>query len=166
MKKIRAYPLLRLENPRLSASSREGIATLPTIFALMILLIAVAVGITFTSNVENSTSGEQNSAAQALQYAESGARDALQRIARDKTYNCAGLACYSIDFSADGTGCSASSACAQVGVSNTSGTAADPKYVTSTGQVGDNIRSVGVTVIFDSDWDGRIATSTWREVTQ
>jgi Tfp pilus assembly protein PilX len=147
-------------------ASRRGIATLPTILALMVLLLALAIGITYTSTTENSISGEQSSAAQALQYAEAGARDALQRITRDKTYNCPGLACYSIDFSTDNTGCSASSACAQVGVSNTSGTAADPKYVTSTGQAGDNIRRVEVTVIFDSSWNGQIATSTWREVTQ
>jgi Tfp pilus assembly protein PilX len=165
MKKIRVHPLLKSKNPRPSAS-KTGIAALTTILALVVLLIAITAGISFLSYTENSSSANQNNSAQALEYAETGARDALQRLARNKTYNCPASGCYTIDFSADGTGCSASSACASVSVSAADGSAATPKNITSTGQVGSDIRTIQVQVLLDSSMNGQIATTTWMEATQ
>lgn len=147
--------------------ARRGIATLPTILALMVLLLVLAVGVTYLSFTENQISGGQNNSSQALQYAEAGARDALQRIARNKNYNCAASStanCYSVAFFSDG--CTANTGCAQVAVSTASGTASAPKIVTSTGIVGSNQRTIQVQVIFDSNLNGQIATTTWTEVTQ
>lgn len=147
-------------------SARQGIAALTAILALVVLLIAITAGISFLSYNENSSSANQSNSAQALEYAETGARDALQRLARNKTYNCPASGCYTIDFSANGTGCAASSACASVSVSATNGSAATPKTITSTGQVGSDIRTIQVQVILDSSLNGQIATTTWTEATQ
>ncbi len=146
---------------------RRGIASLPIILALMILIVAVAVGITTLSFTENLISAGDNNSAQALQYAEGGARDALERIARNKTYGCTSATssnCYSIDFATNG--CALGTGCAQVVVSTSTGTTSAPKAITSTGQVGANIRIVGVQVIFDTSTYGQIATTTWTEITQ
>jgi len=149
---------------------REGIATLPTILVLMILIIALAVGITTLSLTESLTSAGQSNSSQALQYAEAGARDALQRIARNKTYSCATTTssyCYNINFATLGVnGCGTGSACAQVSVSTSTGSTTTPKFVTSTGIVGSNIRTISVQVVFDTSTYGQIATTTWTEITQ
>ncbi|GEM_PF-1123593 len=146
---------------------RRGIATLPTVLALMILIVAVAIGITALSFTESLISAGQNNSAQALQYAEAGARDALQRITRNKTYSCTSTTstyCYSVDFVTNG--CSLQAACAQVAVSAGAGTTSTPKVVTSTGIVGSNTRVMQVLVIFDTSTYGQIATTTWTEITQ
>lgn len=147
-----------------SIRERSGVASIPVILVLMILIIAIGVGVTVMSISEALVAEGQKQSAQALLFAEAGARDALERLARDKTYSCAAANCYSIDFTTNG--CSANTGCAQVSVSAASGTAANPKVVTSTGQMGSNTRKIEVDVIFDVLLNGEIATTTWREVTQ
>ncbi len=140
----------------------QGIATLPTIIAVTILLIALAIGITALSLSNSLVSVGQNNSQQALIYAEAGARDALVKIARNKNFTCAAANCYSIDFAANG--CTNGTACAQVSVSAATGTTAAPKIITSTGQVQTNSQKVEVDVIFDSSLNGQIATTTWQEL--
>ena len=100
---------------------------------------------------------------QALRYAETGAHDALIRIARDKEYTCASADCYTIEFTA--SGCSNNSACARVSVSAGAGTGGDPKIITAEGQVRGAVRRLQVDVVYDGSDNGEIASTTWKELT-
>lgn len=143
--------------------NRKGIATLPTIIGLTILIIALAIGITALSFSENLISQGQNNSQQALIYAEAGARDALLKIARNKSFTCSAANCYSIDFATNG--CALGTGCAQVSVSAASGTSGAPKVITSIGTVQTNSRKIEVDVVLDSSLNGLIATTTWSELT-
>ena len=141
-----------------------GVATLPTVMILGILSLSVAVGITAVALTESFISQGSAQSSRALFYAESGARDALIRIARNKNYTCATADCYSIDFSTNG--CSTGNDCARVSVSGGVGTSGDPKVITAKGVMKASIRTMEVRVIFDASGNGEISSATWSEVTQ
>lgn len=142
-----------------------GVATLPTVMMLGILSLVVAVGITAVSLTESFVSQGNIQSNKALFYAESGARDALIRIARNKNYVCATEDCYSIDFSTNG--CSLGNDCAKVSVSAGTGATGDPKIVTSKGIMRSSIRTLQVSVLLDSGAadKGEITSAAWSEVT-
>ncbi|MEK7149898.1 MAG: hypothetical protein AAB757_02930 [Patescibacteria group bacterium] len=144
-------------------NSQKGVATLPTIIALAILILAIGVGITALSFSEIFITAGQNNALKALDYAEAGAKDALMRIARNKNYACASADCYSIDFLSNG--CADNSGCARISVSAGVGSQAAPKIIVSKGQVNGNIRQTEVNVFYDVSLSGEIATTTWKEIT-
>lgn len=143
----------------------RGIATLPTVLVLGIMTLAVVVGITSVSLTESFISQGSTQSSKALFYAESGARDALVKIARNKNYTYTSGEGYLIDFSTNG--CSLSNDCAKVLVSAGVGTIGDPKIVTSKGIMKAGTRTIRVSVIIDTN--GQIATSTaetvWTEIT-
>ena len=141
----------------------RGVASLPIVLVFGILIVAIGIGITALSFTEGVIAQGGYQSTRALLYAEGGARDALVRIARNKNYACATTDCYSLDFAA--AGCSSGNACARVSVSAGVGSIADPKVVTSKGQVGLNTRMLQVQVVFDVAQDGQIATTTWQELT-
>ena len=149
----------------LVVSNREkGVATLPVVFALLILTIAVGMEIAAITVTQNLISSGQHESSQALLYADTGARDALMKIARDKTYSCAGAGCYTIAFVVNG--CTQNEGCARIEVDTDAGTTANPKTITSEGRVGNVIRRVQIDVIFDEpDLNGEIVTTTWSELT-
>lgn len=144
------------------ASARRGAATLPTIIALTILILAIGVSITAISFTEGLISTGQGNASQALMYAESGARDALIKLTRNKNYTCVATSCYSIDFTTNG--CSTNDGCARISVSAGAGTIGDPRIVVSEGKAKNSIRKMQVNVIFDAAQNGAIATTTWSEL--
>lgn len=138
-------------------STKKGFATLPTVMVLGVMSLAVAVGITAVALTESFISQGGIQSNKALFYAESGARDALIRIARNKGFS---TTTYSIDFTTNGTGCSGTiGGCATIAVSATT----NPKFATSTGQMGASIRTIVASSTIDTD--GLIATTTWSEVT-
>lgn len=141
---------------------QQGVASLPTIIALTVIILAVGVGITSLALTESLISAGQKQSSQALLYAEAGARDALVKIARNKKYECATTDCYSIDFAANG--CSSSEGCAKVSVSAGTGSQISPKVITSTGTMRGNSKKIQVSVIYDDDENGEIASATWREI--
>ena len=143
-------------------SSRRGIAVLPIGLILLGLIIAIGASIAATSFTENLSSKTQRQSAQALRYAEAGARDGLERISRNRDYSCASTDCYSIDFMTNG--CSQNAGCARVTVSTGAGTSTDPKIITSKGQVKTNVRRIQVSAIFDDTVFGELATTTWQEL--
>ena len=145
-------------------NSRKGIATIPTILALVILILAIGIGISALSLTESFIAAGQDLSSKALRYADTGAKDALIHIARDKTYSCAAADCYQIDFDPGGTGCATNNACVRVSVSSSTGSVADPKIINATGRTGTIQRQIRVTVILDSSLNGQIATSTWQEL--
>lgn len=142
----------------------RGVATLPTIMLLGVMSLVVAAGITTLAFTELLISQGGSQSSRALFYAESGARDALIRIARNKNYTCATADCYTVDFSS--SGCSTGNDCAKVSVSAGTGGVGDPKIITSKGVMKASTRTMQVSVSIDSN--GQIATSTtqtiWSEI--
>lgn len=145
-------------------SASRGVATLPTVLVLGVMTLAVVVGITAVSLTESFISQGSAQSSKALFYAESGARDALVKIARNKNYTCSATDCYTIDFSVNG--CSLLNDCAKVSVSAGVGTVGDPKIITSKGIMKASARTIRVSAIIDAN--GQIATSTtetvWTEI--
>lgn len=144
-------------------TSQKGIASLPTIMALTILILAISITVTGVSLTENLMSSGQKNSSQAFMYAEAGARDALMRVTKNKNYSCTSTNCYSLDLVS--SGCSSLDGCALVAVSAGVGSAADPKIIISTGRVKNYSRKVQVSVVFDTSLNGEIASATWQEVT-
>lgn len=140
-----------------------GIATLPTVMVLGVLSLAVAVGITAVALTESFISQGSAQSSRALFYAESGARDALMRIARNKNYTCATTDCYSIDFSTNR--CSTGNDCARVSVSGGTGTSGNPKIIVSRGIMRASARTMEVQVVFDISGNGEISSVSWNELT-
>ena len=141
----------------------RGIASLPTVLALTILITAVVLVVSSLSVSESVVANHQKKSTQALLYAEAGARDALQRIARDKTYTCATENCYSLDMVTGG--CASNDGCARVSVSAGVGSSASPKIITASGQVKTNTRKIQVTVEYDTELFGAVSSTTWTELT-
>lgn len=134
-----------------------GVATLPTVMVIGIIALAVAVGVTAVALTESFISQGGIQSNKALFYAEAGARDALIRVARDKTF---ATSSYTIDFTTNASGCSGLwNGCATIAVG------LSPRVATSTGTSGVSTRTLVVSI--SQDTDGAIATSTttWSEAT-
>lgn len=143
-------------------STQSGVASLPTVLALTLLILASSIGVASWSFSESFGTYAQNESAKAYLYAEAGARDALLRLARNSKYSCAAPGCYQLEIT--DSGCSTGTACAQVSVSSDDGSALSPKIVTSTGIAGNYQRKIQVSVFYDTNLDGEIATTTWQEL--
>lgn len=151
-------------------SKNKGIATLPTIMVIGMMALAVVVSVTAITFNELLISQGSAQSSSALFYAESGARDALMRIARNKNYTCDTVDCYGIDFIEGG--CDNDTDCSLVSVSAGVGTTADPKIITSKGVMRASIRTMQVSVILDSGTEdtslqnGEITSSSWVELVE
>lgn len=146
-----------------SPINNSGFATIPTILAVSVIILAIAFGIAASTFTESLSSNADKQSSAAYNFAENGAQDALMRIARDKNYSCVLPDCYSLEMTANG--CLNNNGCAKVSVSAGIGTKADPKIITASGLVENKTRKVEVQVIFDSSGYGEIATTTWQELT-
>lgn len=135
---------------------RQGVATIPIILALTILIVAVGLAISTVAFNEVFIAQDFSRSSQALVYAEAGARDALMKITRNGKYTTSPD--YKIEFVTNG--CTAPyDGCATITVASET----SPKTITSEGRVQNNIRKVRVTVTLDNDW---IVTGTaWQEDT-
>lgn len=152
-----------IRSPRLApAIYSRGIATLPIVLALGILILATIIGISAMTFSEGFVAQGNTLSAKARAYAEAGARDALVRIARQKTYFCDTPAlptgCYSIDMTTNG--CSTNDGCARVTVSS----ATAPKVILSEGRASNYTRRVQVSVTFDGSGNGEITSTSWQEI--
>ncbi len=141
---------------------KRGFATIPTILALSLVIIALATGLAALTFTEVSTVMTQQQSNKALLYAETGARDALVRIARNKNYSCVTADCYSLNMVANG--CTTDEGCAKITVSAGTGTSLDPKIITAKGIARTNIRKIEVRVVFDVSENGEISSTTWSEL--
>ncbi len=138
----------------------RGIATLPVVMALSIMILAIIVGVTAVTFNESFVAQGGVQSGKALYYAEVGARDALVKVARKKNYSCDTPAlptgCYTIDMVT--SGCSTNDGCARVTVD----TGVTTKIITAEGRAGNNARKVQVSVTLDTD--GLITASSWQEL--
>lgn len=146
----------------------KGIVTLPTIMIMGMMALAIVVSITAISFNELLISQSSNQSTKALFYAESGIRDALLKIVRNKNYTCSTADCYMIDFISNG--CSNNTDCAVVTVSPGLGTTNDPKIIISKGIMMSSVRTIKVDVILDEGstspniQNGEITSIFWSEL--
>lgn len=138
-----------------SKFQQRGVATIPIVLALTILVIAVGLAVSTVAFNETFIAQEFSRSSQALVYAEAGARDALVKITRDGRYISSG---YNIEFVTNG--CTApNDGCATITVTSLT----SPKTIVSSGRVKNNIRKVQVTVTLDANWV--ITGTSWQEIT-
>lgn len=151
---------VKSQRSKVAARIARGIATLPVVMALSIMILAIVVGVTAITFNESFVAQGGVQSSKALFYAEVGARDALVRVARNKNYSCASPAlptgCYSIDMVS--SGCSGNDGCVRVTVD----TGTSPKIITAEGRAGNNARKVQVSVTLDTN--GLITASSWQEL--
>jgi len=132
---------------------QSGIASLPTVMVLSLMIIIIGILITTLSFNENSTAGSWNKSARALSYAEIGAKDALMKLARDKNI------ATSTELTLVAGGCSAPFAGC---VSTVIATSTGKTTITSAGRVEEVTRRI--TVESSVDAAGLISSSTWQEL--
>jgi hypothetical protein len=131
---------------------KEGMASIPTVIVLMILIMSVGALIASISISDNVSVSDTNNSGRALNYAQLGAKDALERIVRNKDYS----GTYSIETVSGG--CSNSfSGCATITVDSGS----SPKIISVEGRVVEIKRKIQVDVNLDSN--GLITGYTWNE---
>jgi len=142
-------------------TKNKGIATLPTVIVLGMMILAIVVSMTAMTLSGLMISQGQSQSSNALFYAEAGARDALVKIARDKTYTCVTTDCYSLDFVTNG--CSLGTDCAKISVTGNNIT----KIITSKGIMKTSTRTMQVTVNLDGATNdyGLILSTSWIEIT-
>lgn len=124
---------------------RRGVAALPTVLIIAMVVVIASIGIASSGFVESLVSFGDYESKQAFAVAEAGAQDALKRLVRDKTCTCN----YTLTLG---------SGTATITVSGT-----NPKTIASVGAVGNKKRKIEVTV----SWDGndKASQTAWQEVT-
>ncbi|HEX8993686.1 MAG TPA: hypothetical protein VF803_00345, partial [Candidatus Paceibacterota bacterium] len=122
----------------------RGIATLPTIILLAVVILAIGIGTLSLGLSEGIISAGSLNSSKALSYADAGAKDALLRLARNKGYACTATNCYSLDMVQNG--CTTGLGCAMVSVSANTGASGDPKIITSQGKAGSSVRTLQASV--------------------
>lgn len=131
---------------------RPGIASVATVIVLMILIISAGALIAVLSISDNISASGRNASNQALDFARSGAKDALERIARQRDY----VGTYVLELAP--AGCTAPyNGCVNIVVS----AGLSPKTINAEGQVKNLKRKIQVDVNLDAD--GLITSYDWRE---
>ena len=144
----------KIKNPvRAAAGNRQrGIAALPVVLSLTALIMIIGALMSISSFTDNQSSDNLADSERALAAAQLGARDALERIARDHVYSGG----YQIALHDNGCN-SPYDGCATVGVD----AGGSHKIASSSGQVGEFIRKIKIDVYLDSN--GRIDNYSWQE---
>lgn len=139
-----------------------GMAAVPIVLALGIIIVALAVGVTAMTVSDSIVAQGSLQSSRARQYADAGAHDALIRISRNKFYECAVPAlpagCYTLDLVENG--CATNGGCARVTVTGTT----SAKVIQVAGRVGGNIRKIEVNATLDGLGNGEILSTEWVEL--
>lgn len=134
-------------------NNKPGVASIPTVMVLIALIVSAGVVISSISISDNMSVSQSNNSDKALNYAQLGTKDALERIVRNKDY----VGTYSLDMVSGGCvdpfkGC----------VVVTVNAGATPKIINSEGQMGEVKRKIQVNVSLDDN--GLITNYTWQEL--
>lgn len=132
---------------------KPGIASIPTVMVLMALILSAGIVISSISISDNLSVAQSNNSDKALNYAQLGAKDALERIVRNKDYT----GSYNLELVSGGC-LNSYSGCVIVNVNSASA----PKIITSEGQMGEVKRKIQVSV--DLDANGLITNYFWQEL--
>lgn len=134
-------------------TKKFGVAALPTVTVVALIILLAGIGVVGTGLVENALTSGEDESRQALYAAETGIHDAIERLVRDKDCNNGGsppCALYSFPV---GQG---SVSVAVSGISS-------PKTIIATGTNKNKIRRIQVAVAIDAN--NKITVSSWSELT-
>ncbi len=133
-------------------NNEKGAMALSSILALSIILLALGLAMSFTSFIENNIVYNQNKASNAFYVAEAGARDAIEKVVRNKNFSNGG---YSLAMA----GGSATI------VVNKDVPAAERTEILSTGVSGANTKKIRVVLNTDANNDnnGKVTIESWEE---
>jgi GxxExxY protein len=128
----------------------KGVAALPAIMVIAMVILLVGVGISSTGFIENLSSYGELENKKALAAAEAGAQDAFEKLVRNRSCsgNCANYTLEVGDADAD------------VEISNND---ANSKKIVSTGRVG--FKRVKIQVIVSFDANNEASSTSWQEIT-
>jgi len=132
--------------------NEKGVMALSSVLVLSLILLVLGLAMAFSGFVQSNIAFNQDKAAIAFYVAEAGAKDAMQKVIRNKNYSNAG---YSIVMS-EGN--------ANIAVSKDV-PAPDRTEILSTGIVGANTKKVRVVLNTnaDNDGNGKITIVSWEE---
>lgn len=130
----------------------KGVAALPTILIIAMVILLVGIGISSSGFIEGLSSFGELENKKALFAAESGAKDAFERIVKNKNCNVgASPTCLNYSLSVgDGT--------ASIAISGS-----DIKTIISSGTVNNIIAKIKVIVSFDQY--GKATQTSWQQIT-
>lgn len=128
-----------------------GVASVPTVLVLMLLIVSAGALVAAISLSDNLSTSENNNSGRALGYAQLGAQDALERIARNKNYS------GSYEIEAESGGCiTPYNACVSVTVADSA-----PKIINVESRIKEVVRKIQVEVNLDEN--GLITDYSWAE---
>lgn len=130
--------------------SPSGAAALPAVIALSMILLLVGLAMTFSGYIQNNIVQNQNKSILALYIADSGLKDAMQKVTRDKDYDTSVVGSYNLAVN----GGEASIAITRLGGGQT--------QIVSSG-VFDNITKKLKTVL-DVSSEGKVTINSWEEL--
>lgn len=130
----------------------KGAMALSSILALSLILLALGLAMAFSGFIQNDIAYNQDKAAIAFYLAEAGAKDAMQKVVRNKNFSSTGYVINLTDGSANV-------------VINKDVPLAERTEILSTGVVGANTKKVRVVLNTDanSDGNGKVSISSWEE---
>ncbi|MDP3057821.1 MAG: hypothetical protein Q8N37_04905 [bacterium] len=130
----------------------KGAMALSSVLALSIILLALGLAMAFSGFVQSDITYNQDKAAIAFYIAEAGAKDAMQKVVRNKNYSNAGYVL------------SLTTGSANIVVSKDV-PAAERTEILSTGAVGVNTKKIRVVLNTDTDNDnnGKVTIVSWEE---
>ncbi|MBI4458169.1 hypothetical protein HY633_04355 [Candidatus Uhrbacteria bacterium] len=131
----------------------KGIAALPTILIISLLVLIAGAGILGTSLVEDAVTSGDKESREAIYAAEAGIHDAIVRLARNKECN-------------NGVAPSCTSFSLAVGDASTAVTvagASTPKTITSVGTRKNKTRTLQAVVSIDANH--KVSVTSWSEIT-
>jgi Tfp pilus assembly protein PilX len=135
----------------MSTQEAKGAASIPLVLGIGILVFLIAMSVTSVETARIYLTQANTDGAQALQYAESGVRDALLQLARNRDVGTSTPISFEIEMAT--SGCSTLRACARVAVNNGEGTESSPRIVSALGYYRNARKGLEAKVVFDvSGW--------------
>ena len=132
--------------------NKNGVAALPAIIVIAMVILLVGVGISSTGFIENLSSYGELENKKALAAAEAGASDAFERLVRNKNCNSGTLpTCQNYLMLIN-----------NVNVNIEITDADTEKIITSIGQIG--FKKVKIQVIISFDINGKATQKSWKEI--
>lgn len=139
--------------------NEKGAMALSSVLALSLILLALGLAMAYSGFIQSDITYNQDKAAIAFYVAEAGAKDAMQKVVRNKNYNNAG---YILAFE---NGSANISACHNNDIVACSGISLQQTEILSTGLAGANTKKVRVVLNTDanSDGSGKVTIESWEE---
>lgn len=140
-------------------NNEKGAMAMSSILALSLILLALGLAMAFSGFIQSDITYNQDKAAIAFYAAEAGAKDAMEKIVRNKNYDSAGYVLDLPNSSANVAVCHNNNiiVCPNI--------IADRTEIFSTGAAGGNIKKVRVVLNtdFDGNGYGKVTIESWEE---